>query len=206
MVVLVRRRSSARWASIKSQISGRWARRSAVGWSAMRIWRWWDSGMTRRLMARDHFSLLGHQLLCKLNWREGCMGVLGSFDQRDDGGNSVAHEGGDGAGRLDVADVDVRRDGRDGAGARALAAGAVGGGCLGGPGSRLPVPVGVGGRRDEAGGEHVKVHSREASCLGIGRMRVGMENIGRQSLAGGLDISLFWGSHEGSDVHQDREP
>lgn len=69
--MLVRRRSSARWTSIKSQISGRWARRSAVGWSAMRIWRWWDSGMTRRLMARDHFSLLGHQLLCRLNWREG---------------------------------------------------------------------------------------------------------------------------------------
>lgn len=133
------------------------------------------------------------------------MGVLGSFDQGDDGGDAVAHEGGDGAGCLDVADVDVGRDGRDGAGAGALAAGAVGGGCLGGPGSRWPVPVGVGGRRDEVGGEHVKVHGEEASCLRIGRMRVGMENIGRQSLGGGLDISLFWGSHEGSDIHQDRE-
>lgn len=122
------------------------------------------------------------------------MGVLGSFDQRDDGGDSVAHEGGDGAGRLDVADVDVRRDGRDGAGARALAAGPVGGGCLGGPGSRSPVPVGVGGRRDEAGGEHVKVHGEEASCLRIGRMRVGMENIGRQSL-GAILIYLCFGGH-----------
>lgn len=71
--VVVGRRSSARWTSIKSQISGKWTRRSAVGLSAMGMKRWLGSGMRRRLMGRDHFSLLGCQLLLllgRLNWRE----------------------------------------------------------------------------------------------------------------------------------------
>lgn len=62
--VVVGRRSSARWTSMKSQISGKWTRRSAVGLSAMGMKRWLDSGMRRRLMGRDHFSLLGVSCCC----------------------------------------------------------------------------------------------------------------------------------------------